>query len=901
MTPNFTVEHALRTRLRLHVPVVKGSTGIARQLAQALFGEPGVLDVAANPITGSVILRLDPIQAEKPSLFERLAAAIRALGPDVRVSPSPPPNRAPDDAIPGKLTFPVEGMTCASCASRVEKALRKVQGVTSAGVNIATMKATVEGDATFRDLFAAVEKAGYKAMDPRPAASANRTFRVEGMTCASCVMRVENALKAVPGIESAVVNLANHKATVRGSGTDAALIASVERAGYGLHAQAEVERPDAVRLREQDHLQELKRKLIVAAVLTAPVLAIAMFDLMFPGAAVVQLVLTTPVVFWTGRSFFRVAWRLARGGAANMDTLIAIGTGAAYAYSVYAMFFLGGGAMALYFETAGVIITLILLGKYLEDRAKTQANDAIRKLAGLQPRTATVLREGVESEIPIDDVLVGDRIVVRPGERIPVDGRVTEGSSAVDESMITGESLAVLRGPGDPVIGATVNRNGRLIIEATRVGADTALAQIIRMVEDAQGSKAPIQRLADEVSGRFVPGVLIAAGFTFVGWMLAGTGFVSAMLPTVAVLVIACPCALGLATPTAIMVGTGKAAENGILVRNAQALERAQKIDVLIFDKTGTLTRGQPVVTDIVRVGPGGEDEVLALIAAAERYSEHPLGEAIVGHAKARGLVLVDAAEFTSVTGQGVRATLGAQKAGAPEAQKVVLVGNRRLLREAGVDLTTLEAAAVTIEEQGRTAILAAMDGKALAVIGVADTLKETSAGAIARLHKMGVQLIMATGDNRRTGEAIAKAVGIDNVLAEASPGEKVALVRKLQAEGKVVGMVGDGINDAPALAAADVSFAIGTGTDIAMEAAALTLIKGDIAKVATAIELSKATIRIIKQNLFWAFAYNTVGIPVAALGLLSPMIASGAMAFSSVTVVANALRLRGFTPKEEG
>jgi Cu+-exporting ATPase len=860
MTPmpeNFTVEHELTTRLRLHVPSIKGSWSGAAALREAVVDETGVLDVAANPVTGSLVVRFDPRTRPRLSLLARLGAVIADLvgwlgGP--RSQPLGAFHEATpalDERIPGKVTLPVEGMTCASCAQRIEKVLARVPGVGSAAVNLATAKATVEGEATWGDLFAAVEKAGYKAVDPRPAPTRGRTFRAEGMTCA---MRVE--------------------------------------------------RPDEVRLREQDHLQKLERTLIGAALLTAPVLAIAMFDLMFPGAAIVQLVLTTPVVFWAGRAFFRVAWKLARGGSANMDTLIAIGTGAAFAYSVFEL--VTGGTM-FYFEVAGVIVTLILLGRYLEDRAKTQANDAIRKLAGLQPRTATVIRDGFEHEIPVEEVLVGDLVVVRPGERVPVDGRVREGDSAVDESMITGESLAVLRGPGDPVIGATVNRNGRLLIDATRVGADTALAQIIRMVEDAQGTKAPIQRLADEVSGRFVPGVLVAAGLTFVGWMLAGSGFVGAMLPTVAVLVIACPCALGLATPTAIMVGTGKAAENGILVRNAEALERAQQIDVLIFDKTGTLTRGEPAVTDIILFGSRtmkgrrgavrlSEDEILTLVAAAERYSEHPLGEAIVAHAKARGLALPDAAAFTSVTGQGVRATLPGEK----DAQHTLVVGNRRLLREAGVDVAALEAAAVRIEEQGRTAVLAAMDGTALAVIGVADTLKDTSAGAVARLHRMGVHLVMATGDNRRTGESIARAVGIEDVLAEASPGEKVALVRKLQAEGKVVGMVGDGVNDAPALAAADVSFAIGTGTDVAMEAAALTLIKGDIARVATAIELSKDTIRIIKQNLFWAFAYNTVGIPVASMGLLSPMIASGAMAFSSVSVVTNALRLRGFTPGDD-
>ncbi len=714
-----------------------------------------------------------------------------------------------------------------------------------------------------------------------------RTFRVEGMTCASCAVRVEAALAGVPGVQSAVVNLATHKATVRGDAADPALIEAVDAAGYVLQPIARVERPEEVRQREQLHLKGLLRRLIGAAVLTAPVLAIAMLDLTFPGARLVQLALTTPVVFWAGREFFVVAFKLARGRTANMDTLIAIGTGAAYAYSVFE---LATGGMNLYFEVAAVIVTLILLGKYLEDRAKTQANDAIRKLAGLQPRTALVLRGGVEVDVPVEEVLVGELVVVKPGERIPIDGVVSRGSSSVDESMITGESLPVLRGAGDAVLGATVNRNGHLVIEATRVGEDTALAGIIRMVEDAQGSKAPIQRMADAVSARFVPAVLVVAAVTAVGWTVAGSGVVGALLPTVAVLVIACPCALGLATPTAIMVGTAKAAENGVLVRNAEALERAQQIDVLVFDKTGTLTVGRPTVVDLFLLDNADEAAALLLIASAERYSEHPLGEAVVRAAADRGMVLDEADAFESVTGQGVLATVG---------QHRVVVGNRRLLREHGIDGSGLEEHAAAIQAQGRTAIFAAADGQALAVIGIADTLKDSSKAAVERLHRMGIRLVMATGDNTRTAEAIAAAVGIHDVLAEASPAAKVALIRKLQAKGHVVGMVGDGINDAPALAASDVSFAIGTGTDVAMEAASLTLIKGDIAKVATAIELSRATLSIIRQNLFWAFAYNTVGIPVAALGLLSPMIASGAMAFSSVSVVGNALRLRNFEPSE--
>jgi len=748
----------------------------------------------------------------------------RACGAVELSAPSPGPAANPGEALsldvplPGKVNIPVDGMTCASCAARIEKVVGRVPGIRSVAVNFASGKATVDGDVTWAAVFAAVDRAGYRAIDPRP------------------------------------------RPMTRGADDPVA--------------------------RGAAHLAELRRRLLVASVLTAPVFVISMADLMFPGAAIVQLVLTTPVVFWAGGDFFRVAWRLARHGSANMDTLIAIGAGAAYAYSV-AMLVAGGAVMGLYFETAGVVVTLILLGKYLEDRAKTRAGDAIRSLAKLQPPTARVVRDGVEVDVPVEDVWLGDHVVVRPGERIPVDGKVTEGGSTVDESMITGESVAVSRGVGDAVIGATVNRTGRLLVEATRVGADTSLAHIIRMVEDAQGSKAPVQRLADEVAGKFVPGVLILAALTFVGWLLAGAGLVGALLPTVAVLVIACPCALGLATPTAIMVGTGKAAESGILVRSAQALERAQQIDVLLFDKTGTLTKGEPALTDLV-LAPGctlGRDEVLGLLAAAERYSEHPLAEAIV--AAAKGLPVLAGSDFEAVTGQGVRVVV--------EGGRVVLVGNRKLLTAHGVDVGGLDALAGPIEAQGRTAMLAAVDGAPLAVVGVADTLKETSVAAVARHQGMGVRLIMATGDNPRTAAAIAKTVGIDEVLAEASPADKVALVKRLQAEGRVVGMVGDGINDAPALATADVSFAIGTGTDIAMEAASLTLIRGDIAKVATAIELSRATMRIIRQNLFWAFAYNVVGIPVAALGWLSPMVGSAAMAFSSVSVVTNALRLRRF------
>jgi Cu+-exporting ATPase len=901
MSAAFTVEHALVTRIRVRVPLLRGARDACEALREALIDEPGVLDAVAHDATGSVVLRFDPDVRPRERLLDRFARILeelpRVLADAARFVAFLDETEALDERIPGMATFPVEGMTCASCVRRVENALKAVPGVHSAVVNLATRKATVEGDVSWGSLFRAVEDAGYTPIDIRPKGQ-GRTYLVEGMTCASCAMRVENALKSVPGIDEAVVNLATHKAVVRGTASHAQLVEAVEAAGYGIQAVAAVERPEQVREREQAHLRGLRTRLIGAAILSAPVLVISMFDLVFPGARVVQFVLTTPVVLWAGREFFRVAWKLARGGTANMDTLIAIGTGAAYAYSVYE---LATGGMNLYFEVAAIIVTLILLGKYLEDRAKTQANDAIRKLAGLQPRTARVRRGAADVDVPIEEVIVGDRVVVRPGERIPVDGVVVEGSSAVDESMITGESLPVLRGIGEKVLGATVNRNGHLVIEATAVGEDTALAHIIRMVEQAQGSKAPIQRLADQVSARFVPAVLVVAAATAVGWTLAGAGVVGTMLPTVAVLVIACPCALGLATPTAIMVGTGKAAEHGILVRNAEALERAQEINVLVFDKTGTLTQGEPTVTDFELVGAAKgagqarRRELLTLIASAERYSEHPLGEAIVRYAQDQGSELLESKEFECLMGRGVCTDLHLG-----EGRHQVIVGNRKLFQERGVDITALESLATPIESQGRTAVFAAVDGAPVAVVGIADTLKATSKEAVARLHKMGITLVMATGDNRRTAEAIARAVGIERVLAEASPAAKVDLIQQLKAEGAVVGMVGDGINDAPALAAADVSFAIGTGTDVAMEASSLTLIKGDIAKVATAIELSAETLKIIKQNLFWAFAYNTIGIPVAALGGLSPMIASAAMAFSSVSVVTNALRLRGFEPHHE-
>ena len=875
LPPPFEIVHRLQHRVRLRVPALKGDGQACRGIRAALTGVGGVLSVEAREITASVIVLVEPASGAIEAALEAVTRWLAA------------PHAAAVEASAGRRTWRVEGMTCGACAARVERALSALPGVRSAVVNLATHRATIEGNVSFETLATAVDEAGYTLVPASSGREGVRAFRVEGMTCASCVRHVERALGEVPGVEQATVNLATHRASVIGSAPDEALIRAVDEAGYALSPIVRAERPEDVAAREQAHLKSLLRRLVTAAALTAPVFVISMFDIMFPGSGLVQLALVTPVVFWAGKPFFEVAWKLARGGTANMDTLISMGSGAAFAYSVYQL--ATGGAMQLYFETAGMIVTLILLGKYLEDRAKLQANDAVRKLAGLRPDTARVLRDGVPVEIPIEEVVVGDRVVVSPGDRIPVDGRVLEGGSAVDESMITGESLPVQRGPGDEVLGATIARSGHLVLEATRVGDETALSRIIQLVEDAQGSKAPIQRLADQVSARFVPAVLGVAALTGLGWALSGAGVVGTLLPTVAVLVIACPCALGLATPTAIMVGTGKAAEHGILVRNAEALERAHRIDALVFDKTGTLTRGEPAVTHITWF-TDGTAELLPLLATAERWSEHPLGEAIMAWTAAEGAAPGEAEEVVTVMGQGVRARVDGRQ---------VVVGNRRLLASHGVTTDLGEPAAAAAEAEGCTAVLAAVDGRLVAVIAVADTLKESSGPAIERLRAMGVRLVMATGDNARTAAAIARAVGIEEIVAEATPEAKVDLIRRLQAEGRVVGMVGDGINDAPALAAADVSFAIGTGTEVAMEAAALTLMHGDIARVATALDLSRATMRIIRQNLFWAFGYNTVGIPVAALGLLNPMIGSAAMALSSVSVVSNALRLKRFRPVE--
>ena len=735
---------------------------------------------------------------------------------------------------------------------------------------------------------------------------------ITGMSCAACVDRVEGSLARSPGVRSAGVNLATDRATVEydPATTDIdALIKAVESAGYGAR-DAENRWSEAARAAEskarQEEYESLRRKFWIAAVLSLPVLVIAMAHgriraLDFPGVNWVQLVLTTPVVFYCGAQFYRGAWAAFKHRAANMNTLIALGTGAAYVYSVVATVWPAPFAKPMatvYFEAAGVIIALVLLGRMLEARAKGRTSEAIKQLMKLQAKTARVVRDGRETEIEIDAVVPGDVIQVRPGERIPVDGVVIEGSSAVDESMLTGESVPVEKASGDEVFGATMNATGAFRFRTTRVGADTTLQQIVRMVEEAQGSKAPIARLADVISGIFTPVVLCIAIATFAVWfVLAPTEvrFTMALVNFVSVLIIACPCALGLATPTAIMVGTGRGAEEGVLIKGGEILEIAHRIDTIVLDKTGTITTGRAELTDVTSLGEISESELLSIVASVERKSEHSLAAAIVRGAEARGLDIPPASDFRALPGQGVEAKV---------AGRFVLIGNSRLMAEEPIDLKPVEAALESFAAEGKTPMLAAINGRIAGIVAVADRVKPESKQAIATLKRMGLDVVMVTGDNRRTAEAIAREVGIERVIAEVLPAEKVEEIKRLRAEGKMVAMVGDGINDAPALAEADVGIAIDTGSDIAIEAADITLLRGDLRGVATAIALSNATIRTVKQNLFWAFVYNVIGIPLAAgvfypiIGwLLSPVIASAAMSLSSVSVLTNSLRLRGFRP----
>jgi Cu+-exporting ATPase len=735
---------------------------------------------------------------------------------------------------------------------------------------------------------------------------ARTTLDVSGMHCASCVSSIERALASLHGVADAGVNLAAERATVvydpRETDTGE-LIGAVESVGYAAHdASAERARETGAEEHEprvRRELQLLNVKFAFAAVTGALLLLLAFVWSPVSERATmwIMLALATPVQFWAGSQFYAGAWKVARHGLADMNTLIAVGTSAAYLYSLVATvapraFEPGGQLPDVYFDTAAVIIALILLGRLLEARAKDGTTEAIKKLIGLQPRTARIVRDGAELEISVDEVRPGDEVLVRPGEKVPVDGIVIEGHSTIDESMLTGESVPVERAPGDEVIGATVNRAGSFRFRATKVGGETALAQIVRLVEQAQGSKAPIQRIADRVSANFVSVVIAIGALSFAAWLLSGSGFTSAMLAFVAVLIIACPCALGLATPTAIMVGPGRGAEMGILVRGAEALETARRLDTVVLDKTGTVTRGEPEVTDVVAIGDDA-NRLLALAAAAESRSEHPLGAAIVRHAQERGLDLQRAEDFQAAVGHGITATVDGDR---------VSVGSARHMRALGIDRAALRAGAEEFGQEGKTAVFVALNGEAAGVIAIADEIKPGAAEAVAELRQLGLDVAMVTGDNRRTAEAIAHQAGIERVLAEVLPEHKAGEVRRLQEQGRRVAMVGDGINDAPALAQADVGIAIGTGTDVAMEASDLTLISGDLGGVPRALALSRQTMRTIKQNLVSAFIYNVTLIPVAAGVLyplwgvlLDPVLAAAAMAASSVTVVANALRLRGF------
>jgi P-type Cu+ transporter len=714
---------------------------------------------------------------------------------------------------------------------------------------------------------------------------------IEGMTCASCVRRVERSLTKVEGVQEANVNLATEAAQVRGTAPLPALLAAVERAGY--HASpVETESPAPANdlVTRQAEAARLKlRDVIVGTVLTVPLLVLGVFFMdRFSGENLLMLVLALPVWAYVGRDFHAGALRALRHGTANMDTLVSLGSSVSFVYSAWVTFFQPGAVT--YFDTAAAIITLISVGKYLEARSRSSAGEAIKRLADLSARSARVLHEDVEVEVPISQVRVGDVLVVRPGEKIPIDGVVLEGTASVDESMISGESLPVSKGQGDEVVGATVNKDGLLTLRATRVGKDTALARIIRLVEQAQGSKAPLQRLADQISQYFVPAVLIVALGTWLGWVLTGHSGTDAMVAAVAVLVIACPCALGLATPTAIMVGTGRGAENGILIKGGESLERLRQVTEIVLDKTGTITNGRPVVTEILAFRAGGPlagaNQLLQLAASVEQGSEHPLARAVVERARADGMLLLPGiTDFVAIAGGGIEANL---------AGKHILIGNQHLLASRGLELDGHGAHIEELEARGQTVMLVSLDGSVAGAIGVDDTVKEGSVEAVRELHDLGVELTILTGDNRKAARAIGDAVGIDRVVAEVQPQDKVAEIARLQAEGKTVAMVGDGINDAPALAQADAGIAMGTGTDVAMEAADVTLVRGDLRALALAMDLSRATVNIIRQNLFWAFFYNVVLIPLAVFGKISPIFAAAAMALSSVTVVANSLRLRG-------
>lgn len=817
-----------------------------------------------------------------------------------------------------QITLPITGMTCAACVSHVSGALEEVGGVERVSVNLATEKASLELGADSIELSTitrAVEDAGYGI------GTHKTTLAIGGMTCAACVMHVENALEGSDGVMSASVNLATERASVEyvpGLTGISELRHSVEDAGYSVAGVVGDPSDDAATPKD---VRTLRNRMVFSVAVAALIMAL----MAIPNAAdlfpfrmdFLLLAMATPVQLWAARGFYTSAWSAARHLTSNMNTLIAVGTSVAYLYSLVVTFFGGtaffeGRATDTYFDTSSAIIALVLLGKFLEARAKNRASNAIRALMDLQPKTARVVRDGQDVDIPIEDIAVGDIVVVRPGEKVAVDGMVEDGASALDESMLTGESVPVDKGRGSEVYGGTLNGSGSFTFRATRVGRDTMLSNIVRLVEEAQGSKAPIQRMADLVSAYFVPAVIGFAALVFLVWLIFGPepSYVTAILTAVAVLIIACPCAMGLATPAAIMVGIGKGAEYGVLIRGAQALESAHKVEVVVLDKTGTLTNARPEVTDI-HTADGDESGLLALAASAERRSEHPLGVAVVESAVGRGLALEDATEFEATPGAGIRARVNGTG---------LVIGNLGMMRRDGIRLNGMESEADGFAAQGKTPMFVAADGAALGVLAVADGLKSESAEVVRTLKNQGVEVVMLTGDNERTARAIAEQVGIERVVSEVMPADKADVMRSLQAEGKRVAMAGDGVNDAPALAQADVGVAIGTGSDVSIETADVTLVGGDLRGVSTLISLSRSTMRVIRQNLFWAFAYNVALIPVAAgilyplfasggtpealrpilgeHGFLNPVLAAGAMAFSSVSVITNSLRLKRFRPR---